>query len=108
MVRSRSRATAAGVDKPADAVEYTKWQFGLEITAQHFSSDESQLKSKGGLAGNRTQRSARSHAFAAGGNGMKCGGGGQSPAELARRLEALAEADGAEAVSDMLIVFADA
>jgi len=97
------RAVAEGVDKPTDAVAFIKERFGVEISAQHFSSIKSQEAKKAGKPGRRGRKPREAAAVVATPNGSRVGN--RNPAELARQVKQLVESFGAEAVRDMTAVF---
>jgi hypothetical protein len=97
-------AIKRGIDKPQDASEFIKKEFGLDVAPQVFSSFKSISKKKG--AGS-TVESMASTVFAAApkANGHHVNIGGAI--ELAKQLKGLVTQYGADEVSGMLAVLRD-
>jgi hypothetical protein len=85
------QAIAAGVDQPQEASAYIKEKFGLEVSPPMFSSYKSQMKKRQGGRGRRKAR----------GNGPAGG------VDLARKVKALVDEYGADAVKEMAEVFGE-
>jgi hypothetical protein len=99
-------AIKRGIDKPQDASEFIKSEFGLDVTPQVFSSFKSISKKKGGNSSGGKRRGRPPQAQVATGGGVGGGNGrSSSPAELARAVKTLVDAHGAEAIREMVGVF---
>jgi hypothetical protein len=93
---------------PQEGVAYIKEEFGLDISAQMFSSYKSQQGKKNGTARGRRGRPPRTVATSTGGtSSQRNSSGGSGAAELARQVKALVTRYGAAEVSDMLAVLSD-
>jgi hypothetical protein len=99
------RALAAGNVKPADGVAYVLANFKMQLTNQSFSTLKSQLKKAAGTSepSDLSHPSANGSAPSSGGTSVKA----VNPAELARGVKQLVAAFGAEAVKQMVDVFAE-
>jgi hypothetical protein len=107
-------AIKAGADKPQDAIPFIKEKFGIEISAQHFSSYKSSFLKKAGKAPGRPGRKPKSETteaaapMATTSNGQRVGkrnAGGA--AELARQVRTLVTQYGADEVAGMVAVMAE-
>jgi hypothetical protein len=96
-------ALKEGIEAPQDGVAYVKEKFGLDITAQQFSTYKSIEKNrktnkKGDESGPAPARRSQR---------LKVPAAASNPAELARQVKELVQQYGAAAVTDMAAVFAD-
>jgi hypothetical protein len=92
-----------GIDTPQDGVAYVKEKFGLDITAQQFSTYKSieksnKKKKKGDESGPAPARRSQP---------LKVPATASNPADLARQVKGLVQQYGAAAVSDMVAVFGE-
>jgi len=92
----------AGIDNPTEGSKYIKEKFGLDVTAQVFSTIKS-ITNKKKTGKKKLGRPAGVEKP----DGQRTGNGKvANPADLARGIKSLVEEFGAAAVSDMTKVFA--
>jgi hypothetical protein len=96
-------AIKRGIDKPQDASEFIKKEFGLDVAPQVFSSFKSISKKKGTGSSIPTTRLAMNSSPKANGHHVNIGGA----VELAKQLKGLVTQYGADEVSGMLAVLKD-
>jgi len=94
------RAIAEGVDKPQEAVAFIKERYGVDISAQHFSSIKSQEAKKTGKPGRRSRKPREAVSTP---SGSRVGNG--NPVELARQIKKLVDVYGVSSVREMTSVF---
>lgn len=100
------QAIAEGKDAPQEGVAYIKEKFGLDITAQQFSTYKSIAKKKAaggsGTSSGRGPGGRRKAVRSTAGTGSN---GTGSAADLARQVKSLVDAYGAGQVKSMVEVF---